>query len=134
MSLNSLTHINHILIHSPTEIISNLTSLAVNSKGNLKNFEMWTVTLYPGSPLGSWRSRLVPDLSVWSGFCRVIWFCRVICWLPWYPIVVCYIIGIAHCTFFMIKHRTCHSALHLLLIHAFMRYFYTIILFLSHTW
>ena len=36
-------------------------------------------------------------------------------------------------TFFIIKHRTCHSALHLLIIHAIMRYFYTIILFLLHT-
>ena len=37
------------------------------------------------------------------------------------------------CTFFIITHRACHSALHLLLIHSVMRYFYTIILFLLHT-
>ena len=37
------------------------------------------------------------------------------------------------CTFFILKHRTCHSALHLLIIHAIMRYFYTIILFLLQT-
>ena len=47
------------------------------------NLHIWIVTPYPGSPLGSWRSCLVPDLSrvirflprdlvfaVWSGCCR----------------------------------------------------------------
>ena len=86
---------------------------------------IWTVTPYPGFPLGSWRSRLVPDLS------------RVIRFLP------CDLVAAVRpnrsllyhrdCTFFIIKHRTCHSALHLLIIHAIMRYFYTIILFLLHT-
>ena len=77
----------------------------------------WVAVRFLGVTFGSWFVPCDPVFAVRSGLCRVIYS-------------LLYHRG---CTFFIIKHRTCHSALHLLIIHAIMRYFYTIILFLLHT-
>ena len=74
----------------------------------------------------------VPNLSRVNWFCCVIWFlpCDMVAAMRPNRILLYHSMV---CTYFFIKYRTCHSAIHFLIIHAIMKYFHTIIKFLLHT-